>query len=252
MKRHIRLFVARQTRQTISRSETRLAKTLKTEFRRVVKAAAKAYPDWRGTMKTHKERLLSILVTELKRAGTEAHHQERERWLSKSATGKMERKLDTGEQADARIMKWAKQYAAKKVTQITDTTETRISNAIQRGLDANAAPSEIADLIQEEVGDMSDARAMMIARTESATAVNSAKQESMNDIADETGIVFIKIWTATQDDRTRESHSDADGQERAMDEPFDIGGTELMHPCDPYGPPEEVINCRCVEVYDAK
>lgn len=252
MKRSLRLFVARQTRQTISRSESRLKKSLKAELSRAVKAASNAYPDWRGTMKTHKAKLLRILVTELKRAAISAINQERARWPSKSATGVMERKLDTGEQADARVMKWAEKYAAKKVTYITQTTETRIANAIQRGLDANEAPRDIADRIQEEVDGMSDSRAEMIARTESATAVNSAKQEAMNDLADETGIEFIKIWTATEDDRTRESHSEADGQERAMDEPFDVGGTELMHPCDPDGDPSEVINCRCVEVYDTK
>ena len=56
-------------------------------------------------------------------------------------------------------------------------------------------------------------------------------------------------WIAAEDDRTRKSHTAADGQRRAAGEPFDIGGAKLMFPGNPAGPPEEVIACRCVVGY---
>ncbi len=59
-----------------------------------------------------------------------------------------------------------------------------------------------------------------------------------------TDVTFV--WHATQDDRTRDSHAEMDGQEVAMGESFITGnGNALEFPGDPNGPPEEVINCRC-------
>ena len=55
----------------------------------------------------------------------------------------------------------------------------------------------------------------------------------------------FKVWLATDDSRTRETHDLADGQRTLMSEPFRVGGAALMFPGDPRGPAQEVINCRC-------
>jgi hypothetical protein len=59
-----------------------------------------------------------------------------------------------------------------------------------------------------------------------------------------------KTWLATPDDRTRETHVEADGQTVPMDGQFDVGGELLDYPGDPSGSDEEVINCRCTVIYD--
>ena len=46
----------------------------------------------------------------------------------------------------------------------------------------------------------------------------------------------------------RETHAAAEKQTVGIDEPFIVGGAELMFPGDPAGPPEEVINCHCVQI----
>ena len=86
-----------------------------------------------------------------------------------------------------------------------------------------------------------------IARTESLAALNEASDESLRQARDE-GLVTdaARIWDATGDNRTRETHDAAEGQERGIDEPFSIGGTLMMHPGDPAGGAANVINCRCV------
>jgi uncharacterized protein with gpF-like domain len=52
-------------------------------------------------------------------------------------------------------------------------------------------------------------------------------------------------WLTAHDEHVRPSHAAQDGDEVALDETFKNG---LRYPCDPLGPPEEVINCRCTVV----
>ena len=53
---------------------------------------------------------------------------------------------------------------------------------------------------------------------------------------------------STLDDRTRETHAEADGQVVPVDDVFIVGDDELEYPRDPGGSAEETINCRCVSV----
>ena len=47
----------------------------------------------------------------------------------------------------------------------------------------------------------------------------------------------------------RDSHIGTHGQIRPLNVPFTTGlGNKLLYPLDPNGPPEDVINCRCVEI----
>ena len=58
-----------------------------------------------------------------------------------------------------------------------------------------------------------------------------------------------KTWLATPDERTRESHIEADGQTVALNENFQVGGFPMPYPGYPLAPAEEVINCRCTITY---
>lgn len=57
--------------------------------------------------------------------------------------------------------------------------------------------------------------------------------------------IMEKVWIATNDDRTRPTHTEAHGQRTSLDGTFAVGDDELEYPCDPDGSPEEVANCRC-------
>lgn len=57
-----------------------------------------------------------------------------------------------------------------------------------------------------------------------------------------------KMWQATGDIRTRDTHLLAHGQVVLVNEFFRVGFSDLMFPLDPSGPPGEVINCRCRSV----
>lgn len=60
---------------------------------------------------------------------------------------------------------------------------------------------------------------------------------------------ITKTWVATLDSHTREDHADADGQEVALDEPFNVGGEDLEYPGDESGDISNTINCRCSVLY---
>jgi hypothetical protein len=57
-----------------------------------------------------------------------------------------------------------------------------------------------------------------------------------------------KQWMATGDFRTRDSHLSAHGQIRNVDQPFVVGGEELMFPHDPAASAKNVVYCRCRSV----
>ncbi len=67
--------------------------------------------------------------------------------------------------------------------------------------------------------------------------------------AKEKGADVVKQWDATLDGRTRESHSQVDGEIRELDKPFSNG---LMFPGDPSGGAAEVVNCRCALLQRAR
>lgn len=55
-----------------------------------------------------------------------------------------------------------------------------------------------------------------------------------------------KTWNAVLDDRTRFTHRVANRQTVDVGDTFFVGGFPLRFPHDPFGPPQETINCRCV------
>jgi hypothetical protein len=72
-------------------------------------------------------------------------------------------------------------------------------------------------------------------------AENKARLDGMYR-AEDMGNEMTKIWIATLDNRTRDSHAMLDGASVPLDSVFDNG---LERPRDPNGEPAEICNCRC-------
>lgn len=92
-------------------------------------------------------------------------------------------------------------------------------------------------------------RAETIARTETTRVLNQARQQTTEEVVASADIPeddVIRTWSAVQDNRTRDTHAEMDGQERGLNEPFESpSGEELMYPGDPSASPAETIQCRC-------
>jgi SPP1 gp7 family putative phage head morphogenesis protein len=98
---------------------------------------------------------------------------------------------------------------------------------------AGKGPFEVARTLRGEFDWLTKARSELLARTETGAIVSEASWITYSA----SGVPF-KRWLATLDGKEREDHFDAHGQIRAIDEPYDVGGEQLMHP----------LNCRCDEV----
>lgn len=145
--------------------------------------------------------------------------------------------------------KYLRGVAGKKIVQVTDSTVNYIRDQLDAAVNAGDSIVDMANRIEDQIDGIGflnpKQRAFMISRTETHAASVSAMEMAVRT----SGYDVIREWAAVVDDRSRDGHADADGQERAMDEPFDIDGGEMDFPGDPNAPAEHVINCRCQVLY---
>ena len=154
---------------------------------------------------------------------------------------------------------WFQEYILEFAQDISQTSNDVIQQVIAQGLASDSTVDELADqlgmvfeqwmqgtLTKEDFewlqARMPDFRREMIARTESLRALNTGTFE----LGKSWGMTE-KEWLTEIDGRERDSHHSANKQRRAMDQPFDVGTSQLMHPLDSSlgASPDEIINCRC-------
>ena len=98
-------------------------------------------------------------------------------------------------------------------------------------------------------------RGEVIARTEMIAALHAGQYEGMRQLID-TGKVradqVTKVWSATGDGRTRDTHLAMNGQTVRFDRPFvSPSGAQMRYPHDESlgAPADEIIQCRCTATY---
>ncbi|MFZ5530302.1 MAG: hypothetical protein ACOY4U_04530 [Pseudomonadota bacterium] len=109
------------------------------------------------------------------------------------------------------------------------------------------APGDAIGRVTEILGDQSRARATTIVRTELGRVYAVAAQARMEQ-AGELVPGLKKQWRRSGKIHSRLNHDLADGQIRERDQPFNVGGRQIMHPHDPKAPASETINCGCVAI----
>lgn len=142
-----------------------------------------------------------------------------------------------------RAVDWIKRRVYDFAYRVNETTERELRAALVDAINAGSSIGDIKKEVQRIFGYAEGYRNERIARTETISATNYGAWEAMK----QSGIVGIKKeWIATIDERTRESHSDLDGEITGLDDTFSNG---LQFPGDPHGEAAEVINCRCTIVH---
>ena len=129
---------------------------------------------------------------------------------------------------------------------IPETTRDDIEYTLEQGIEDGLSIREIAARIQEDHGGAySKSRATMVARTEMTGAMNAGHTEGIRQAYEGTGVEPAKEWLSVMGTTTRDTHADADGQQRPVDEDFDIGGHAAAFPGDARLPAGERCNCQC-------
>lgn len=121
--------------------------------------------------------------------------------------------------------------------------QKNINSEVLQGILQGENITKIADRLQH-VTDMNEKSAIRNARTMVTSAENKGRQDSFKK-AESDGVVMIRRWVATHDERTRAWHTDLDGVEVGLDEPWTNEYGEIMYPGDPSADPANVYNCRC-------
>ena len=124
------------------------------------------------------------------------------------------------------------------ISGINDSTKEQIRQRVINAVNEGWSPQQLRDEITNLFDDISQGRAMTIARTETAGAYNFGTKEAWR----QSGVVSGNEWITARDERVRPTHQALDKEVRGLDEPFSNG---LMYPGQPGGAAEEVINCRC-------
>ena len=143
---------------------------------------------------------------------------------------------------------WVENFGLKKAKEINDTTHeslreklsSELAESISIGESLGLRIKRIMSACEGVYDTMSKSRAMLIARTESASSVNFGSFQTYKVYG-----VQQKEWISVPDDRRRDAHGLADGQTVGIDEKFSVDGEMLDFPGDPMASAENVCNCRC-------
>ncbi len=208
--------------------ENRMANVLKTYFYNQRKKALESLDrtnsiilDWDGEDKELKAKVIPYILQAI-RAGVAFGRE--------FLTGKM-----TDEELNARISSYLT-VRADKITRINDTVKNQIKEDLEEGIRQGETIMQLSDRVRD-IYNMASGRGIMIARTETAGAVNGG-----SFIYYESEGVSKKQWLTAGDEAVRESHRRIDKQTVRVSERFTNG---LRFPGDMEGEPEEIINCRC-------
>jgi HK97 family phage portal protein len=123
--------------------------------------------------------------------------------------------------------------------QVWDAVVTDLDQGLQRG----ETMDELADRVRRKFQGIDKARGLVIAKTETTFAYETARAMAFRDAGAQ-----WKQWLTSGLGNERLSHLGANEQIVPADEKFLVGGFEMLHPGDPDAPAKEVINCNCVMI----
>lgn len=161
---------------------------------------------------------------------------------------------DRGDRADA-WLRQARAYllgrGAAKVREVSAVTAELVRASLARGLADGLGVADMARRLRKDWRGLTRSRAATIARTEVTAAAGWGSLEGARTVAAEAGLTLGKEWIAAIDGRERADHNAANGQVVPLDEPFVVGGEEMMHPGDGSrgASAAQLVNCRCAHAF---
>ena len=115
--------------------------------------------------------------------------------------------------------------------------DTSIKTLLTEGYQSGKGINYVTNLLIKRFDQLQTWEAQRIARTEIHNSHNTAVMDTYNEYG-----VEYTMWISADDDRTRDSHLEINGEIIPMGGTYSNG---LKYPGDTDGPIEEWINCRC-------
>ena len=135
------------------------------------------------------------------------------------------------------------------LVRIPDEVHARVVKEILEGTNAGETTARIAQRVDQvldyEGQENWPDRARLIAQTETTRHRNSSALAHGLLVEKQDKRELHKRWDTTMDNKERAAHRFANGQTRALGQPFDVEGVSMLYPGDPTAPPSQVCNCRC-------
>lgn len=153
-------------------------------------------------------------------------------------------------QVSKRTTAWVKSWSKDLGEIMKLNSHKEIERILEKGLkDGSSIATFTREILDSGIRD-EYYKARRVALTEILTAHRAAAQEAYM----QSPAVSEKMWKHTGEYRNepRQNHVDMDGQRVPVNEPFDLTGADgaaysPMYPGDPILPPEERINCHCID-----
>lgn len=153
-------------------------------------------------------------------------------------------------EATIRYIREVENKMVRTPDEVFDLVRNELENAVIEGLSIPEIAENIDEVLLNTKTERWQSRATTVARTETVGAYNGGTDSAFALLLEEEpDLDMEKVWLATMDPRTRDTHFQADGQRVAFSEPFQVGGFPAMHPGDKALPAHECINCRCTALY---
>ena len=115
--------------------------------------------------------------------------------------------------------------------------DTSIKTLLTEGYQSGKGINYVANLLTKRFDQLTTWESKRIARTEIHNSHNTAVMDTYQELN-----VEYTMWVSADDERTRESHLEINGEIIPMGGTYSNG---LQYPGDTSGPIEEWINCRC-------
>lgn len=144
-------------------------------------------------------------------------------------------------------------YSTDLVEGLTKSAIKKINTELTLGLMGQKSPYEVMQAVGRNLKDKGifksiTARADTILRTEAGRIYEAAGQ-LRKEAAASVVLGLKKQWHYGHSPKMpRLDHMAAHGQIREVNEPFKVGGEELMYPRDPKGSAKNTINCGCTSI----
>ncbi|MBU1067672.1 phage head morphogenesis protein [Patescibacteria group bacterium] len=154
---------------------------------------------------------------------------------------------------DTTVLSVMQGFSSDLVTGLTQDAVKKINTELTLGLMGQKSPYEVMETIGRNLKDKSifksiAHRADTIVRTEAGRVLEAAGQARKEAAAAAVPGLQKQWYYGHSPKMPRLDHMAADGQIRDVDEPFNVGGEQLMYPRDPAGSPGNTINCGCTSL----